>query len=51
MEERSVIELGCRGVDATYFELESDNGHLTTGVDAEKWAGVLRAFLRRLRST
>src|SRR5712692_4234518 len=36
------------GVDATYFELESDKGHLASGVDAEKWAPVLRGFLRRL---
>ncbi len=43
-----VERLKAAGVDATYFELESDKGHLASGVDAEKWAPVLRGFLRRL---
>jgi homoserine O-acetyltransferase len=43
-----VERLKAAGVDATYFELESDKGHLASGVDAEKWAPVLREFLQRL---
>ena len=43
-----VERLKAAGVDATYFELESDKGHLASGVDAEKWAPVLRGFLQRL---
>lgn len=45
----AVVErLKAAGVDTTYFELESDKGHLASGVDAEKWAAVLREFLQRL---
>ena len=40
--------LTAAGVDATYFELESDKGHLASGMDGEKWAPTLREFLRRL---
>ncbi|MGH8115485.1 MAG: alpha/beta fold hydrolase, partial [Rhodanobacteraceae bacterium] len=29
-------------VDATYFEIDSDKGHLASGADAEKWAPALR---------
>jgi homoserine O-acetyltransferase len=36
------------GVDATYFEIDSDLGHLASGADATKWAPALRAFMRRL---
>src|SRR5947209_3758067 len=43
--------LTAAGVDATYFELESDKGHLASGVDAVKWAPILRAFLQRLTPT
>ena len=44
-----VVEwLQAAGVDTTYFELESDKGHLASGVDAGKWAGILREFLQRL---
>ena len=45
----AVVErLKTAGVDITYFELDSDKGHLASGVDAEKWAPVLRKFLQRL---
>jgi len=45
----AVVErLKAAGVDTTYFELESDKGHLASGVDAGKWAPVLREFLQRL---
>jgi homoserine O-acetyltransferase len=43
-----VESLRAAGVDTTYFELKSDKGHLASGVDAEKWAPVLREFLQRL---
>lgn len=36
------------GVDATYFEIDSDKGHLASGMDAAKWAPALRDFMRRL---
>jgi homoserine O-acetyltransferase/O-succinyltransferase len=36
------------GVDATYFEIDSDHGHLASGADAAKWAPALRAFLARI---
>jgi homoserine O-acetyltransferase len=36
------------GVDASYFEIDSDLGHLASGADAAKWATALREFMRRL---
>ena len=36
------------GVDATYFEIYSDKGHLASGADAAKWAPALRDFMRRV---
>jgi len=36
------------GVDATYFEIDSDKGHLASGADAAKWAPALREFMRRV---
>ena len=36
------------GVDATYFEIDSDLGHLASGADAAKWAPELGAFMGRL---
>ena len=36
-------------VDARYFELDSEFGHLATGVDADKWAPVLGAFMAELQ--
>jgi homoserine O-acetyltransferase len=38
------------GVDATYFEIDSDHGHLASGADADKWAPALRAFMTKLES-
>jgi len=43
-----VKRLKAAGVDVTYFELESDKGHLASGLETEKWAPVLRKFLQRL---
>ena len=36
------------GVDAAYFEFDSDKGHLASGADAGKWAPALRDFMRRV---
>jgi homoserine O-acetyltransferase len=36
------------GVDASYFEIDSDKGHLASGADAAKWAPALREFMARL---
>ncbi len=38
------------GVDATYFEIDSDHGHLASGADAAKWAPALRAFMTKLEA-
>ena len=38
------------GVDATYFEIDSDHGHLASGADADKWAPALRAFMTKLEA-
>ena len=38
------------GVDATYFEIDSDHGHLASGADADKWAPALRAFMAKLET-
>jgi len=37
------------GVDAEYFELDSEYGHSASGKDAHKWAPKLRALLDRIR--
>lgn len=36
------------GVDAEYFELDSEFGHSASGKDAHKWAPKLRQFLARI---
>jgi homoserine O-acetyltransferase/O-succinyltransferase len=36
------------GAKATYFEIDSELGHLASGADAAKWAPGLREFMRRL---
>jgi len=38
------------GVDATYFEIDSDHGHLASGADADKWAPALKAFMAKLEN-
>jgi homoserine O-acetyltransferase len=43
-----MAELKNAGVDATYFEIDSENGHLASGADADKWAPVLRSFMTKL---
>jgi homoserine O-acetyltransferase len=42
-----MAKLKAAGVDATYFEIDSDKGHLASGADWQKWDGVLREFLQR----
>jgi homoserine O-acetyltransferase len=42
-------DLRKAGVEADYFEIDSDNGHLASGADAAKWAPALRDFMRALR--
>jgi len=36
------------GVSASYFEIDSELGHLASGTDAAKWAPALREFMGRL---
>jgi homoserine O-acetyltransferase len=43
-----MAEMRAAGIDAAYFEIDSDNGHLASGADAGKWAPVLRDFMQRL---
>jgi homoserine O-acetyltransferase len=45
-----MAKLKAAGVDATYFEIDSDHGHLASGADADKWAPALRAFMAKLES-
>jgi homoserine O-acetyltransferase len=40
--------LRAAGVEASYFEIDSEHGHLASGADAGKWAPALRAFIQRL---
>lgn len=40
--------LKAAGVDARYFELDSDLGHLASGQDGDKWAPVLAQFMSEL---
>ena len=46
-----MAELKAAGVDATYFEIDSDHGHLASGADAAKWAESLRSFIYKLEAT
>ena len=43
-----MARLKAVGVDATYFEIDSDKGHLASGADWDKWDRVLRDFLKSL---
>ena len=44
-----MAKLKAAGVDATYFEIDSDKGHLASGADWQKWDRVLRDFIKRSR--
>jgi len=45
-----MASLKAAGVDAQYFEIDSDHGHLASGADAAKWAPALRAFMQKLEA-
>jgi homoserine O-acetyltransferase/O-succinyltransferase len=36
------------GVDARYFEIDSELGHMASGLDGDKWAPALKAFMAEL---
>ncbi|HJQ59408.1 MAG TPA: alpha/beta fold hydrolase [Vineibacter sp.] len=41
-------KLKAAGVSAEYFEIDSEQGHSASGLDAAKWAPKLRAFMAGL---
>jgi homoserine O-acetyltransferase/O-succinyltransferase len=41
-------DLAIAGVDARYFEIDSDLGHSASGLEHAKWSPVLRRFLEPL---
>src|SRR5262249_16415509 len=41
-------KLRAARVDASYFEIDSDNGHLASHSEWQKWAPTLSAFLTSL---
>jgi homoserine O-acetyltransferase/O-succinyltransferase len=43
-----MADLRDAGVEAEYVEIDSEHGHLASGVDADKWAPALRAFIAKL---
>ena len=43
-----MAQFAAAGVDASYFEIDSDHGHLAAGTDAAKWAPTLKAFMAKL---
>jgi homoserine O-acetyltransferase/O-succinyltransferase len=43
--------LASAGVDARYFEIDSDLGHSASGPEHAKWSPVLREFLAPLTAT
>ena len=40
-----MAQLESEGVDARYFEIASEHGHIAASTDAFRWAPVLRAFI------
>ena len=40
--------LKAAGVDARYYEIDSELGHSASGFDGEKWAPTLKAFMAEL---
>lgn len=46
-----MAKLKAANVDAAYFEIDSENGHLASGLDAAKWSSTLRSFLDSLASS
>ncbi len=43
-----MAKLKAAGVNADYFEIDSDFGHSASGLDAAKWAPRLKAFMATL---
>ncbi len=43
-----MAKLKAAGVEAEFFELTSELGHVASGLDAAKWAPTLQAFLERV---
>jgi homoserine O-acetyltransferase len=43
-------KLKAAGVDARYVEIDSDLGHMASGLDADKWAPALKAFMAELQA-
>jgi homoserine O-acetyltransferase/O-succinyltransferase len=43
-----MAKLKAAGVNADYFEIDSDLGHSASGLDAAKWAPRLKAFMATL---
>jgi homoserine O-acetyltransferase/O-succinyltransferase len=48
LKEEVMRDLDAAGVDARYFEIDSDFGHSASGPEHAKWSPVLRAFLAPL---
>jgi homoserine O-acetyltransferase/O-succinyltransferase len=40
--------LKAAGVDARYYEIDSELGHLASGLDGDKWSPALRSFMAEL---
>src|SRR6266404_1067619 len=45
-----MAKLKAAGVNADYFEIDSDFGHSASGLDAAKWAPRLKAFMATLHN-
>src|SRR5262249_47978909 len=43
--------LQSAGVNARYVEIDSELGHLASGLDADKWAPALKAFINNLTTS
>jgi homoserine O-acetyltransferase len=43
-----MAQLRDAGVEASYFEIDTELGHTASGADAAKWAPALRGFMSRL---
>lgn len=50
LEPTVMAGLKGAGVDAEYFEIDSEHGHLASGADAAKWAPALRKFIQKLEA-
>jgi homoserine O-acetyltransferase len=51
LKETVMSGLRAAGVEAGYFEIDSEHGHLASGADAGKWAPVLRRFIAGLEES